>query len=64
VKPRIPLSSGVVTEAGLVDGTQMAPAISAARDRLRRVSYRMRSVDAVTTELIRIRNARFQNCFF
>jgi hypothetical protein len=42
----------------------MAPAIAAARDRLRRVGYRMRSVDPVTTELVRIRNARFQNCFF
>jgi hypothetical protein len=64
VKPKIPLPPGVVTESGLVDGTQMAPAISEARDRLRRVGYRMRSVDPVTTELIRIRNARFQNCFF
>ena len=42
----------------------MAPSIAAARDRLRRVGFRMRSVDPVTTELVRIRNGRFQNCFF
>jgi hypothetical protein len=42
----------------------MAPEIAAARGHLRRVGYRMRTVDPVTTELIRIRNARFQNCFF
>jgi hypothetical protein len=62
VKPKIPLPAGAVTESGLADTSGMAPAISSARRQLRRTAFRMRSVDAVTTELVRIRNARFQNC--
>jgi hypothetical protein len=42
----------------------MAPAISAARGRLYRLSYKMGSVDPVTTELVRIRNARHQTCYY
>jgi hypothetical protein len=64
VKPKIPLPSDAVKESGLADTAGMAPAISAARAQLRRAAFRMRSVDPVTTELVRIRNARFQNCFF
>jgi hypothetical protein len=64
VKPKIPLPSDAVTESGLADTAGMAPAIAAARGDLRRVAYRMRTVDPVTTELVRIRNARFQNCNF
>jgi hypothetical protein len=62
VKPRIPLPADAVTDSGLADTSGMAPAVSAARRQLRRTAFRMRSVDAVTTELVRIRNARFQNC--
>ena len=62
--PRIPLPSDAVSELGLPDATGWAPAIAAARGRLRRAAYRMKSVDPVTTELVRIRNARFQRCFF
>jgi hypothetical protein len=64
MKPRIPLPSEAVNELGLADTTGMAPAIAAARQQLRRVAFRMRTVDPVTTELVRIRNARYQNCFF
>lgn len=64
MKPRIPLPSDAVNELGLADTAALAPAIAAARQQLRRVAYRMRSVDPVTTELVRIRNARYQNCFF
>jgi hypothetical protein len=64
VKPRIPLPPEAVTESGLADTSGMAPSIAASRDRLRRVGFRMRSVDPVTTELVRIRNGRFQNCFY
>jgi hypothetical protein len=42
----------------------MAPDISAARRQVARVAHRMGSVDPVTTELVRIRNARYQNCYF
>ena len=64
MKPKIPVSSEAVNEWGLADTSGMAPAIAAARQQLRRVAFRMRTVDPVTTELVRIRNARFQNCFF
>ncbi len=64
MKPRIPLPSDALTESGVPDTSGLAPGIAAARDHLRRVAYRMRTVDPVTTELVRIRNARFQNCYF
>ncbi len=64
MKPKIPLAPEAVNKWGLADTTGMAPAIAAARQHLRRVAFRMRTVDPVTTELVRIRNARYQNCFF
>jgi hypothetical protein len=64
VKPRIPLTAEAVNEWGLADTAGMAPTVAVARQHLRRVAYRMRTVDPVTTELVRIRNARHQNCFF
>ena len=64
MKPRIPLDTEALGPWGLPDTSAMAPAITAARNRLRRAAYRMKTVDPVTTELVRIRNARFQNCFF
>ena len=62
VKPKIPLPAGAVSESGLVETAAMAPAVAAARRQLRRTAFRMHTVDAVTTELVRMRNARFQNC--
>ncbi len=62
--PRIPLPSDELNALGLPDTSAMAPALAAARDQLRRAAFRMRSVDAVTTELVRIRNGRHQTCFF
>jgi hypothetical protein len=64
VKPRIPLPHDEPGPWGLPDTTGLAPMMAAARDRLRRVAYRMRQVDPVTTELVRIRNARHQSCYF
>jgi hypothetical protein len=65
MKPKIPLPSDAVNELGMADTTELAPpAISAARQNLRRTAFRMRTVDPVLTELVRIRNGRFQNCFF
>jgi hypothetical protein len=64
VKPRIPLPTDNVNRWGLPDTAGMAPSISAARGRLYRVAHRMGAVDPVTTELVRIRNARYQNCYF
>jgi hypothetical protein len=62
VKPRIPLPPEASQESGMADTAGMAPTIAAARGNLRRVAYRMRTVDPVTTELVRIRNGRFQKC--
>lgn len=64
MKPRIPLATDELGPWGLPDTSGLAPAMAAARDRLRRVAYRMRQIDPVTTELVRIRNARHQTCFF
>jgi len=64
VTPRIPLPSDELNPLGLPDTSALAPTLTAARDQLRRAAFRMRSVDPVTTELVRIRNARHQTCFF
>jgi hypothetical protein len=61
---RIPLPSDAVDARGLPDTSGLAPRIAAARQQVRRVAYRMKTVDPVTTELVRMRNARFQQCFF
>lgn len=63
MKPRIPLPPDAITESGGADTAWMAPTIAAARDQLRRTGFRMRTVDAVMTELVRMRNAKYQNCF-
>ena len=62
--PRIPLPSAELNALGLPDTSTLAARLGAARDQLRRAAFRMRSVDPVTTELVRIRNARHQTCFF
>jgi hypothetical protein len=62
--PRILLPDAALTELGLPDTSGWAPGIAAARQRLRQAAFRIKSVDLVTTELVRIRNARFQRCFF
>jgi hypothetical protein len=64
MKPKIPLPSDAVNELGMADTSGLSPAIGAARQNLRRTAFRMRTVDPVMTELVRIRNGRFQNCFF
>ena len=64
MKPRIPLESDELTPFGLPDTAGLAPAISAARRELARASYRLSHVDPVSSELVRIRNARHQNCYF
>ena len=62
--PRIPLPTEELNAMGLPDTSMLAPALAGARDQLRRAAFRIRSVDAVTTELVRIRNARHQSCYF
>ena len=62
--PRIPLPTDELNALGLPDTSTLAPELASARDQLRSAAFRMRSVDAVTTELVRIRNARHQSCYF
>ena len=64
MKPRIELGTDAVNSWGLPDTSGMAPSISAARRKLTRVVHRMGTVDPVTTELVRMRNARYQHCHF
>lgn len=64
MKPKLPLPTDAADRSALPAVAEFAPGIAAARGRLRRAAFRMRSVDPVTTELVRIRNARYQNCFF
>jgi hypothetical protein len=61
--PRVPLPTDGVDQFGMPDTSGLAPGIGAARQQVRRAAYRMRTVDAATTELVRIRNARFQECY-
>ncbi len=62
--PRIPLPADSLDSRGLPDTSGLAPGIRSARHQVRRTAHRMGSVDPATTELVRIRNARFQQCFF
>ena len=64
MKPRIPLETDAVNKWGLPDTSGMAPSIAAARRQVARIAHRMGTVDPVTTELVRIRNARYQSCYF
>ena len=62
--PKLPLPTDAVDQWGLPDTSGLAPRIGAARRQVRRAAFRMKTVDPVTTELVRIRNARYQNCYF
>jgi hypothetical protein len=62
--PRISLPTDTVDQWGLPDTSGLATRIGAARHQVRRAAYRMKTVDPVTTELVRIRNARYQQCYF
>lgn len=64
MKPRIPLPDDALDARGLPSTAGLAPGIAAARHELRRAAYRMHEADPVTTELVRIRNASHQRCFF
>jgi hypothetical protein len=62
MKPRIPLPPDAVLASGRADTAPMAPTVAATRAQLRQTAFHMGNVDPVTTELVRIRNARFQQC--
>ena len=59
---RIPLPTEGLTSLGIPDTSALSPAISAVRGRIYRETNRLGTVDPVTTELVRMRNARYQSC--
>lgn len=61
--PRIPLPSDRITGLGIPDTSGMSPLIDPVRGRIYRETTRLTHVDPVTTELVRIRNARYQACY-
>ena len=59
---RIPLPTDSLTDLGIPDTSSLSPEISRVRGRIYRATNRLNSVDPVTTELVRMRNARYQAC--
>lgn len=60
--PRIPLPTDALTSLGIPDTSSLSPEISVVRGRIYRETNRINTVDPVTTELVRMRNARYQAC--
>ena len=61
---RISLPDAPLDPWGRPDTSGLTPAMGAARQGVARAAHRMKAVPPVTAELVRIRNARFQQCFF
>ena len=62
MSPRIPLPTDNVTSLGVPDTRGIAPAIGKIRSALARSVYASGPVEAVALELVRMRNARLQQC--
>jgi hypothetical protein len=62
MRSRIPLPSDQVTGLGIPDTSALAPPVGAALGRLFKETTRLPNLGNVTSELVRIRNARFQQC--
>lgn len=70
--PRIPLPSGRTTTYGntdtrvaVPDAGELAPDIAAARTQSQRSTFAITTIgDPVLVEMVRLRNARFQDCHF
>ncbi len=62
MQSRIPLPSNQLTGLGIPDTSALAPAISAALGRLFKETTKLPNLGNITSELVRIRNARFQQC--
>lgn len=60
--PRISFPDAPLGRWGVPDPSGVAPEIKAARRRLRAAAFAMTNVDPVTSELVRMRNATFQQC--
>jgi hypothetical protein len=62
MSPRLPLPTDGVTALGAPDARGLAPEIGKARSRLTKAVYGSRPVDPLVLELVRMRNARVQQC--
>jgi hypothetical protein len=62
MSPRIPLPSSDKTALGAPDARGLAPVIGKARSRLAKAVYGGLPIDPLVLELVRMRNARVQQC--
>jgi hypothetical protein len=62
MSPRLPLPSNALTPLGAPDARGLAPEIGKARSRVTKAVYGSQEVDPVVVELVRMRNARVQQC--
>lgn len=62
MSPRLPLPTKALTSLGAHDARGLAPAIGKARSGLTKAVYGTPAVDPLVLELVRIRNARVQQC--
>jgi hypothetical protein len=60
--PRLPLASNERTALGAHDARGLAPEVGKARSRLAKAVYGAQEIDPVALELVRMRNARVQQC--
>ncbi len=60
--PRVPLTSTTPGPLGIPDTSGLCPDLSPARRRWHRAVTEQRAVDPVTQEVVRLRNARRQDC--
>ena len=62
MSPRLPLPTNDLTALGAPDARGLAPDVGKARSRLAKAVYGAHEVDPLVLELVRIRNARVQQC--
>ena len=62
MSPRLPLPNNGVTPLGAPDARGLAPEIGKARSRITKAVYGSLAVDPLVVELVRVRNARVQQC--
>jgi hypothetical protein len=60
--PKIPLPTDRLTGLGIPDTSAWSRAIGTAGGRIHRETNQLSTVDPVTMELVRMRNARHQQC--
>lgn len=62
MRPRIPLQPDDVLSDGTPDGARLSPELTEAFERAYAATLACHELDALTVELVRLRNATFQGC--